>query len=39
MNPKADKKNVELRKLIDHLRGHIDVYRIIGINHDTLRPA
>jgi len=39
MNPKADKKNVELRKLVDHLRGHIDVYRIIGINHDTLQAS
>jgi len=39
MIPKADKKNVELRRLVGHLRDHIDVYRIIGINHDALKES
>src|SRR6478752_3754833 len=39
MNPKTDRKNVELRRLVGHLRDHIDVHRIIGINHSALSAS
>ena len=39
MNPKTDRKNVELRRLVGHLRDHIDVHRIIGINHNALKAS
>ncbi len=34
---KTDNKNIELIKLIDRLRDHIDLHRIIGLNLDALR--
>ena len=39
LGSKADKKNVELVKLIAQLRDHIDIYRIIGLNLSALRNS
>jgi len=36
---KTDNKNIELLKLTSHLRDHIDVERIIGLNADALRRS
>lgn len=39
LGTKTDKKNIELIKLIAQLRDHIDIYRIIGLNGDSLRNS
>lgn len=39
LGTKADNKNVELLKLIAHLRDHIDLHRIIGLNTAPLHNS